>query len=80
MSLLDLLKPAPKLSHTARILKVLKTEGQATNHQLNKICFRYGARIHELRAEGHDILSVKEKDGLWRFVYKGHKDDQENAA
>jgi hypothetical protein len=68
-----------KLSQTARILKLLKAEGQATNGQLNKICFRYGARLHELRVEGHDILSVKEKGGLWRFVYKGRRDDQKEA-
>jgi hypothetical protein len=64
-----------KLSQTARILNLLKANGEATNGQLNKICFRYGARIHDLRAEGHDILSVREKDGLWRFVYRGHRDD-----
>lgn len=69
-----------KLSQTARILNLLKANGEATNAQLNKICYRYGARIHELRAEGFDILSVKEKDGLWRFVYKGHINDQEKAA
>jgi hypothetical protein len=67
-----------KLTQTDRILKLLKSEGEATNRQLNTICFRYGARIYELRREGHDILSVKEKDGLWRFIYRGHPDDQED--
>ena len=68
------------LTQTARILKLLKSEGQATNRQLNRICFRYGARIHELRIEGHDILTVREKDGLFRFVYRGHRDDAKDAV
>lgn len=68
-----------KLSQTARILNLLKANGEATNAQLNKIAFRYSARLKDLRDEGHDILSIKEKDGLWRFVYKGHA-DQEKAA
>ncbi|WP_427007161.1 helix-turn-helix domain-containing protein [Pseudarthrobacter sp. H2] len=75
MILLDLLKPASKETQTARILKLLKTNGSATNTQLNRICFRFSARIHDLRSEGWDILSVREKDGLWRFVLKGHRDD-----
>lgn len=64
-----------KLSQTARILKLLKAQGEASNRELNKICFRYSARLKDLRGEGHDILSVKEKGGLWRFIYKGHRDD-----
>jgi len=68
-----------KLTQTARILNLLKANGEATNAQLNKICFRYSARLKDLRDEGHDILSIKEKDGLWRFVYKGQV-DQEKAA
>lgn len=63
------------LSQTARILKLLKTNGSATNRELNRVCFRYGARLHDLRREGWDILSVREKDGLWRFVLRGHRDD-----
>ena len=68
------------LTRTARILKTLKTNGSATNRELNRICYRYGARIHDLRREGHVITSVHEKDGLWRFVYKGHRDDAKEEA
>jgi hypothetical protein len=60
-----------KESQTARILKMLKQQGELTNLELNKICFRYGARIYELRREGHKIVSVREKHGVWRFVYQG---------
>jgi hypothetical protein len=62
-----------KLTQTAKILKLLKENGSATNLELNKLCFRYGARIFDLRKEGHDILSVHEKDSKWRFIYKGEK-------
>ncbi len=65
----------PKLSQTARILNLLKAEGTVTNHDLNKVCFRYGARIHELRKEGHRIVTSHVKEGLYAFTYKGHVDD-----
>lgn len=65
-----------KDSQAARILKLLKSKGQATNRELNRIAFRYSARVADLRREGHNIVSVREKDGLWRFVYKGHRDDE----
>lgn len=62
-------------STTARILKLLKKQRSATNRQLNAISFRYGARIHELRSEGHVIRTEREHDGLFRFFYVGHRDD-----
>ncbi len=61
------------MTQTARILRLLKSKRSVTNRELNRICFRYGARIHELRQEGHKIVSVHVKDGLWRFVYKGKR-------
>jgi hypothetical protein len=67
-------KPTPKLSQTARILRLLKQEKRATNRQLNSICFRYGARIHELRNEGHIIVTNRLHDNLYEFVYQGYDD------
>ncbi|MCO4274295.1 helix-turn-helix domain-containing protein [Pseudarthrobacter sp. HLT3-5] len=64
------------LTQTARILKLLKAKGEATNHELNRIAFRYSARIADLRVEGWNILSIREKGGLWRFVLQGHRDDR----
>ena len=51
-----------------RILARLR-RGPATNAELNDICFRYSARIYELRAAGHDIrwAPVKGKPGLTRY-------------
>lgn len=60
-----------KESQTARILRLLKEKGELTNRELNRICYRYAARIHELRNEGHNIVSVHEKDSLWRYILKG---------
>lgn len=59
-----------KLTQTAKILKLLKEKGSATNVELNKICFRYGGRLYDLRKEGHDIVSIHEKDSVWRFYLK----------
>ena len=56
-----------KESQTAKILKLLKEKGSATNVELNKICYRFSARIHELRQEGYNIISVHEKGSIWRF-------------
>lgn len=68
------------LTHTARILKLLKANGQATNHELSRITPRYGARLHDIRSEGHDVLTERIKEGLFRYTYKGHRDDAKEAA
>ncbi|WP_024816937.1 helix-turn-helix domain-containing protein [Arthrobacter sp. 31Y] len=54
------------MSQREKILQLLKT-GPATNQQLNKVCYRYGARIHELRNAGHNIVSEQIDRGLWQF-------------
>lgn len=60
-----------KDTQSAKILRLLKANGVATNRELNRICFRYGARIHELRKEGHIIKSNHVKNSLWEFSYHG---------
>lgn len=59
-----------KLTQTAKILKLLKKNGGATNYELSKICLRYSARLHDLRAEGHTIISEHVKGSKWRFILK----------
>jgi hypothetical protein len=61
---------ATKESQAARILKLLKQHGELTNYDLNRICFRYSARIHELRREGHNIIRIHDHGSQWRYVYK----------
>lgn len=65
---------SPKISTEARILKLLKGQGRATNVELNRITFRYGARIYDLRREGHIIVTNRLSAGLWLFVYKGERE------
>lgn len=59
-----------KLTQTAKILKLLKKNGEATNYELSIICLRYSARIKDLRDEGHIIITEHVKGSKWRFVYK----------
>lgn len=57
-----------KLSQKQKVLKALQSAGRngVLNAQLNAICFRYGARIFELRREGHDIRQISLGKGLYR--------------
>lgn len=61
-----------RLSSRDRILNALKSAGEkgATNTELVSICFRYGARIFDLRNLGHNIESHQEQDGVWRFILR----------
>ena len=58
------------MSQKEKILKLLKERGAngATNYELNDICFRYGARIKDLRDEGYDIKTVREGGSRFKFV------------
>lgn len=57
-----------------QVLAYLKRKGAegANQQELNRIHFRYGASIHRLRKEGHNILSVQEGRGKWHYYYKGN--------
>jgi hypothetical protein len=50
----------------SRVLDRLQ-KGSATSVELNEICFRYGARIHELRSLGYNIVRKSHTDG--NFLY-----------
>lgn len=77
MSVLDYFRPhqADKETQTKRILKLLKAKKTVANYELNKICYRYAARIHELRGDGYRIVSNHVGGSLWTFTYKGHEED-----
>jgi hypothetical protein len=51
---------------SAEILKRLR-QGPATNAELNRICYRYSARIHDLRQSGYRISGKRIEGGLWLF-------------
>ncbi|MGX1769292.1 hypothetical protein ACWIE7_13460 [Dietzia sp. NPDC055343] len=68
----------PQSTH-ARTVKLLQKKRSATNRQLNTFSFRYGARIHDLRGEGHVIKTVREHDGLFRYYYVVHRDEADGT-
>ena len=43
------------ISQSTRILDLLRRRGVVSNLELNKIAFRYGARLHDLRNDGFVI-------------------------
>ena len=57
------------MSQKEKILKLLKeSPNGVSNFELNEICFRYGARIFELRKEGYPISSTHgKKQSEWIF-------------
>lgn len=65
----------PKHSQRLKILAGLKKARSSgmTNVELNLICFRYGARIFELRRKGWRIKTQNLGCGL--FVYRLHAAD-----
>lgn len=50
-----------------RVLARLR-QGSATNVELNAICYRYGARIMELRREGYAITKTHQSKGVWIYA------------
>ena len=61
-----------------KVLRFLQERGRqgATNAELNAICFRYGARIYDLRREGYSIVTTAGEAGLFRFVLRGRNVEQ----
>ncbi len=67
LSMTALYKP---LTQKEKILDALEQAGQAgvTNYDLNSVCFRYSARLKDLRDEGYTISTIKEDGSKFRFV------------
>lgn len=62
---------ARRRSAKVLVLEALQRHRTRTNLQLNEICFRYGARIHELRKEGHGIERYALRRGVYEYRYLG---------
>lgn len=58
------------MNQSEKILAVLEKAGDygVTNVTLNRIAFRYSARLAELRKEGYDISTLYIAPGLFRYV------------
>lgn len=84
MNLLNILKPKidvraeinRRKGQTARLLEQFKKHGELTTADLQKIGTGCSSRIHELRKEGHSILAYYESPGMYRYIYKGKRDDR----
>lgn len=66
----DLLPPAERarrLNSRDQVLAYLQLHGSATGEDLNRICFRYGARLQELRQAGYRITTEAVRGGLFRY-------------
>jgi hypothetical protein len=50
-----------------KIVKLLEGGDEHTNKELNKICFRFGARIWELRQSGFGIDVRQVRAGLYAY-------------
>lgn len=46
-------------------------QGEATSDELNEICFRYSARIFELRKAGYQIEKRRISAGVFGYQLKG---------
>ncbi len=47
-------------TQSAKILALLRTHGSVTSVELNKVAYRYSARFHELRQDGHQIQTIRD--------------------
>jgi len=62
-----------RVSNRDKVLSYLQAHHTVTNVDLNAICFRYGARIEELRKQGYDIQTGERKAGVVWYHYNGVK-------
>jgi hypothetical protein len=57
-----------------QILNLLQSKGIVTQHELNTIAYRYGARINDLRNEGYEIETKPKTRGEFIYIYLGIHD------
>jgi hypothetical protein len=59
------------MNQKQKIIKLLKSQEWTHISELNKICFRYGARLYELRSDGYRFMKRKAPDGFeeWKLIH-----------
>jgi hypothetical protein len=68
-------------SNRARMLLAFKREGELNTQELLRFGPGLSSRLHELREDGHRIVTVYEKPGLYRYIYLGMiEDDGTNVS
>jgi hypothetical protein len=65
-----------RLTQKEKILHQFRLRHRMDSNELNKICFRYSARIHELKKDGYNIKREPIGDGLWMYTYLGRYQPQ----
>lgn len=73
----NVLERPQKKNQKTRILEHLKANREVTNIDLNKICYRYGARINELRKDGWNIQREYWRPGIHRYWLVGDRENDE---
>lgn len=61
------------MSKREDLLDLFKLRKAMFNYELNAICYRYSARIKELRDAGWDIVTSYVKPGVFKYTFKGRK-------
>ena len=65
-----------RMTQKDRIVELMRDMRWHTNAELNRICFRYGARLWELKHEEGYIIekrNVPKKPGLVEYRYAGRR-------
>lgn len=72
---------ARRASAKTKVLNALMAAGPTgvLNTYLNVICYRYGARIHELREAGWAIERESAGPGVYRYTLRGRKEPTQQA-
>ena len=67
-------------NNTARLLLAFKRKGELTTSDLLNFGSGMSSRLHELRKEGHKIITIYIGPGNYRYVYHGHPDDPDSKT
>lgn len=65
--------PPPRITGQRKKILDRLTQGPVSNIELAAICFRYSARIHELRKLGYDIETYREDKSSGTCFYRLHE-------
>jgi hypothetical protein len=62
-----------------KVLALFQAKRVVTNEELNAICYRFGARILELRSQGYDIVTGEKRGGIVVYHFRGLKPVQQQG-
>lgn len=62
------------MTQSEKILNLLRSKKWVSNIELNDICFRYSARLHDLKKKGYIVEKKKHPDKPSIFLYSLTRD------